>query len=274
MNRNKPFAERNIGMDVRPTSPQESPSHRKLKIAFFGTEARFSHRVLQKIVAAGVEIHAVFCDASEPFRPHLGFDIHSLDPPAPLDAMDTDESLEIKLHTDPSMPTYTIIDIGWQQKVPVYSIGRIRSQAVADTLEALKIDVACVACFNKRIPPRLLAIPRLGFLNLHPSLLPDYRGPEPIQWILHDLALPDQPAFAQGGVTVHWMDADFDTGDIAMQRTVELEPEMSYHFAERFCADEGAAVYVDLLAELEKGNIPRRPQGDSGFYRGRMQHPY
>ncbi|MEZ4833421.1 MAG: formyltransferase family protein [Caldilineaceae bacterium] len=59
-----------------------------------------------------------------------------------------------------------------------------------------------------------------GFLNLHPSLLPHYRGPDPIFWQLRDGVEPM-------GVTVHWMDVGVDTGDIAAQAPVALEDGLS-----------------------------------------------
>lgn len=247
-----------IATDNHPAVKISKSIDAQLRIAFFGTNGAFSHRVLSQLDSEALDICAIFCDASDPFQPHLAFDLHRLEPPPPLGP----EIEEIRLHTDSTVSTSTIIDIGWQLNIPVYSIGRIRSRTVNDTLEALKVDIVCVVCFNKRIPPSLLAIPRFGFLNLHPSMLPDYRGPEPLQWILHD--------GAQGGITIHWMDEDFDTGDIAYQEAIDFMPGTDYYVAERICADIGLKGYMHVLGELSNGNVPRTPQVTGGFYRGRL----
>ena len=99
-------------------------------------------------------------------------------------------------------------------------------------------------------------MPRLGFLNLHPSLLPAYRGPRPVYWQLRHQA--------PTGVTVHYMDEGLDTGDVAAQRPVALPPGLSEAQAERRLMLVGLDLLRGILAELAQGIVRRRPQPPGG----------
>ena len=85
-------------------------------------------------------------------------------------------------------------------------------------MSGLEPDVILVIGFPWRLPPALLALPRLGCVNTHPSLLPRYRGPNPLFWQFMN-------GETRGGLTVHRMDADFDTGPILVQRAIEIAPD-------------------------------------------------
>src|SRR6516165_1106580 len=88
---------------------------------------------------------------------------------------------------------------------------------VAGMLRPLEPDLIFTTGFSWKLPSELLALPRLGSVNAHPSLLPRYRGPNPLFWHF----MNDE---AQGGLTMHRMDADFDTGPILVQRVIEITP--------------------------------------------------
>jgi len=85
-------------------------------------------------------------------------------------------------------------------------------------LRGLEPDVIFTAGFPWKLPPTLLALPRLGCINAHPSLLPRYRGPNPLFWQFMN-------GETRGGLTIHRMDADFDTGPILAQRAIEIAPD-------------------------------------------------
>lgn len=103
------------------------------------------------------------------------------------------------------------------------------------------------------VPAALLALPTYGFLNLHPSLLPAYRGPAPLFWQLRD-------GCQTIGVTVHWMDADFDTGAVAAQSTLALPAGVTGAELELLCATKGADLLCQVLEQLHQGIFVRRPQ--------------
>jgi methionyl-tRNA formyltransferase len=126
-------------------------------------------------------------------------------------------------------------------------------------LAKLAPDVACVACFPYRIPTALLNVPPAGFLNLHPSLLPAYRGPAPLFWTFRN-------GEQQTGVTVHFMDEGLDTGDIVLQAPLTLPDGISGHAAETRCAALAGQLLVEAVQALADGRLPRRPQPAGGHY--------
>lgn len=82
---------------------------------------------------------------------------------------------------------------------------------LATLLKGYGVDLLIVFGFAWKLPAHVLAIPRLGALNIHVSMLPQYRGPAPLLWAIRN-------GDRTGGVTVHWMDEDFDTGNILTQQ--------------------------------------------------------
>src|SRR5260221_9626353 len=89
---------------------------------------------------------------------------------------------------------------------------------LAGVLRSLEPDLIFTTGFSWKLPPELLALPRLGCVNTHPSLLPRYRGPNPLFWQFMNRE-------TQGGLTMHRMDVDFDTGPILVQRAIEIAPD-------------------------------------------------
>lgn len=145
-------------------------------------------------------------------------------------------------------------------------MSRLAAPETAALLAAAGADVACVACFPRRIPSPLLALPRLGFLNLHPSLLPRYRGPAPLFWQLRH-------GETETGVTVHWMDEELDTGDIARQTALALPDGATGPELDRLLGAAGgrllASVCTGVSAPAGAAAPLRTPQPGSGSY-----HPW
>ncbi|WP_207229373.1 methionyl-tRNA formyltransferase [Ktedonosporobacter rubrisoli] len=129
-------------------------------------------------------------------------------------------------------------------------------QRLPEILQGLSPDLILVAGFPRKFPPALLDVPRLGCVNWHPSLLPRYRGPEPIFWQFMN-------GETQTGITFHRMDADIDTGPILVQRDMELDcaEDLSSYFAS-FLPPSLAAL-PDALQAIVSGNsgIPQPIEG-------------
>lgn len=87
-----------------------------------------------------------------------------------------------------------------------------------EEMEQLKPDVICVVAYGKLLPKRILEIPKYGCINVHASLLPQYRGAAPIQWSILN---GDKTT----GVTTMYMDAGMDTGDIILKEEVNIGEE-------------------------------------------------
>jgi methionyl-tRNA formyltransferase len=147
-----------------------------------------------------------------------------------------------------------IVHLAWARQIPVWEVGSLAGPATRAVLAELQPDLISVVCFPYVFPPALLELPRYGCINLHPSLLPAYRGPAPLFWI----ARQDE---RNTGVTLHFLDRGVDTGDIVAQVRFEREDGLSEAELEQQCAGEGAALLLEAVQRLEAGRpLPRSPQ--------------
>ena len=115
--------------------------------------------------------------------------------------------------------------------------------------------LVCVS-YGKILPPALLAVPTRGALNIHPSLLPAYRGATPIQSALRD-------GLTETGVTIIWMTPKMDAGDIAQVQRVSIEPVDDYGTLHDRLADVAADLIVLALARLSRGTLGHIAQDDA-----------
>ncbi len=122
-----------------------------------------------------------------------------------------------------------------------------------DALAALELDLFAVASYGKIVPQAILDLPRLGALNVHPSLLPLYRGATPLQSQLRDGA-------TRGGVTIIAMDAGMDTGDIVLQSVAPIGERETYGELHDRYAELGAAMLTNACDLVASGMATRTPQ--------------
>jgi len=143
---------------------------------------------------------------------------------------------------------------------PVMKPESMRDPAVRDALAALDADLFAVVAFGAILSRELLAVPRLGCINLHGSLLPHYRGASPVQRALWD-------GCSGSGVTTLWMDEGVDTGDLLLQRWSPIEaPDTAATLAARL-AELGGPLLAESLLLAHQGRAPRRPQPrEAGSY--------
>ncbi|MGA2349064.1 MAG: methionyl-tRNA formyltransferase [Terracidiphilus sp.] len=142
--------------------------------------------------------------------------------------------------------------------IPVTQPEKIRDNTeFRAQLESIAPDAIIVVAYGRLIPAWMLALPRLGCINLHASLLPRYRGAAPIQW-----------AVAMGDVftgnTTMLLEEGLDTGPILLQRAFGIAPELTAVELFDELADGGAPLMVRTLAGLEDGSIQPKPQNHSG----------
>jgi methionyl-tRNA formyltransferase len=135
--------------------------------------------------------------------------------------------------------------------LPVYQPTKIRTPEFETLFRTLDPEVAIIVAYGRIIPDKLLAIPRAGFINLHFSLLPAYRGAAPINWAL----INGEP---QTGITTMRIVAELDAGDILLQEVVPIDAaETAVDLATRLSA-QGAALLSRTLQQLDA--ITPRPQ--------------
>jgi methionyl-tRNA formyltransferase len=137
----------------------------------------------------------------------------------------------------------------------VYQPETIKSESAQEFLKRVAPDAVVIIAYGQIIPARLLTIPRLGWLNLHASLLPRYRGAAPIHW-----------AIANGetitGLTTMQIDAGMDTGPTLLRREVEIGPdETAPELAARMSA-LGADLIAESLLRFDRGDISPAPQDE------------
>ncbi len=139
--------------------------------------------------------------------------------------------------------------------VPVHQPEKIRSPEAQDLLRQLVPDCIVIIAYGQIIPARLLDIPKLGWINLHASLLPKYRGAAPINWAIAN-------GETQTGVTTMHIDAGMDTGHILLQEEIGIAPEETAPELAKSMAEAGAPLMLDTLRGLAAGKLTARPQNN------------
>ena len=193
-----------------------------MKIVFMGTP-EFAVPSLKALVGAGHEICGVFTQPDKP------------------------KNRGMKLQEPPVMEY--ALSIG----LPVFQPAKVRDGEALGILQALNPDLIAVAAYGKILPVDILALPRLGCVNVHSSLLPKYRGAAPINWAI--LNGEDET-----GVTIMYMAEGMDTGDILTQAKTPIG--LNENAAQLFVrlADIGAGLLVETVAALEAGKVSPVPQ--------------
>ncbi len=135
----------------------------------------------------------------------------------------------------------------------LYQPEKIRSESAETFFKRIAPDVVVIIAYGQIIPQTLIDIPRLGWINLHASLLPKYRGAAPINWAIVN-------GEKESGVTTMQVDAGMDTGPILLQQNLEIgrdetAPELSLRMA-----NAGAPLVADSLLALANGTISPRAQ--------------
>jgi methionyl-tRNA formyltransferase len=129
----------------------------------------------------------------------------------------------------------------------------LRSADVADRMRELRPDVVVVVAYGKIVPDAVLAIPCLGPVNIHASILPRYRGPAPIQWAIIN-------GETETGITTIMMDSGIDTGDILETASIPLTPDDTAQSLHDRLSVLGADVIITTLSGLAAGSITPRAQ--------------
>ena len=136
---------------------------------------------------------------------------------------------------------------------PIFQPAKIKEPQAIENIRGLTPDVIVVVAYGQILPRTVLEIPRLACLNLHASLLPRWRGAAPIQAAI---AAGD----SETGITVMYMDEGLDTGDILLQRNIEILPNDTGGSLHDRLAQIAPEALLESLQLLAAGNAPRVPQ--------------
>jgi len=196
-----------------------------LRIVFFGTPA-FAAPSLEALIASR---HTVVAVVSQPDRPRgRGHQLHPT-------------------------PTKTV---ALAHGIPVLQPAKIREPAFLDQVRALGADMGVVVAFGRILPDALLAIPRLGMINVHASVLPRYRGAAPIQ---RAVLAGDR----ETGVTIMRVESELDAGATFAVATVPIPQHATSGDVEAVLSTLGANLLVPVVDDLALGRAVETPQDHS-----------
>ncbi|HLJ80583.1 MAG TPA: methionyl-tRNA formyltransferase, partial [Ktedonobacterales bacterium] len=223
-----------------------------ISCVYFGMAGAFSRPPLEALLRAGVAV----CAVALPALP--GASVTNLDAPfavlpRPASAAGRRALPLLTPARDTDTDADTILQIAAARNIPVLELRRLNDPRTIAALTAFAPDVICVACFSRRIPSAILRAPRLGCLNVHPSLLPANRGSDPLFWTFRN-------GDAETGVTIHVMDEGLDSGPIVAQRTIPVAEGISKSELEHICAAVGGELLVEALRGLAEGRLTPQPQ--------------
>lgn len=192
-----------------------------MKILFFGTP-RFAEIILQGLFDNNFDVVGVVCQNDKPAG------------------------------RGNKMKTPHIVEIAREKGVPVYQFEKIREHI--EDFKAIDYDLAVTASYGKILPKSFLDLKPC--INVHPSMLPKYRGATPIQSALLN-------GDTMTGVTIMKTEVGMDDGDIFVQKEVEILPEDDYVSLLDKLANVGLDLLIETLHKIENGNAVRTPQDDS-----------
>jgi methionyl-tRNA formyltransferase len=147
-------------------------------------------------------------------------------------------------------------EVALAAKLPVHQPEKIRAPEVQELLQSYSPDFIVIIAYGQIIPARLLTIPKFGWINLHASLLPKYRGAAPINWAIVN-------GETRTGLTTMRIDTGMDTGDILLQREYGIEPNESAAALTTRLSEAGAPLMAETLRGLASGMVIPRPQDHS-----------
>jgi methionyl-tRNA formyltransferase len=143
--------------------------------------------------------------------------------------------------------------VALEQQLQLWQPEKVDAPEFIALFRQLQPDVVVVVAFGQKIPATILFEPKFGCINVHGSLLPQYRGAAPIQWSV----LNGDPT---AGVTTMYMDEGWDTGDIIAQAALPVTPDENFGTVYHKLAELGGTLLVQTLATVETGTASRTVQ--------------
>jgi len=144
-------------------------------------------------------------------------------------------------------------DVALASGLYVYQPEKIKSDSAYEFFKRMAPDAVVIIAYGQIVPARLIEIPRLGWINLHASLLPKYRGAAPVNWAIIN-------GETRTGLTTMLIDVGLDSGPILMQSAMEIGPDETAPELARRLAEAGAPLMVQSLRRLARAEITPQPQ--------------
>jgi methionyl-tRNA formyltransferase len=141
--------------------------------------------------------------------------------------------------------------------LPIFQPEKVRDASFLETFYQIKPDMVVVVAFGQILPKEIIDYPPLQCLNIHPSLLPKYRGAAPINW-------PIIRGETKTGVTIMLMDEGMDSGDILLQQETDIEAAETYGDLHDRLAQLGAIMLIKTIEQVVAGTAQRKSQDAAG----------
>ena len=141
------------------------------------------------------------------------------------------------------------------QSLPVYQPTTLRDGEALELVKSLAPELTVVAAYGKLLPEEILAVPPLGSINVHSSLLPKYRGAAPINWAILN-------GEKTTGVSIMYMAKALDAGDVILQKSTAIGPDEDAPALTARLAELGAEALSETVAALAAGTATRTPQDE------------
>jgi methionyl-tRNA formyltransferase len=168
----------------------------------------------------------------------------------------TDEEI-IAVISRPGDQGESIKDIAFRYYLPLYQPPEnVNDHKFIEVLRKLKPDLFISMYFGRLFSPELLDVPKLGCINMHPSLLPKGRGQGPSTW-------PIVYGDTETGQTIHYLDEGIDSGDIIAQRAIPIDPGDTSSTLGTKLEDLGFKLFTEMWPLIASGKAPRTPQDHS-----------
>jgi len=178
--------------------------------------------------------------------------------------IDINKIITYEVSSDISRGQESIIDVANDLGIAISSPYRITSELINEIRE-IEPDMI-ISCYYRKIFPReLISIPKIGIVNIHPSLLPYYRGPVPTAWAI----LNGENEF---GVTIHMVDSGIDTGDILIQEKYLIDNEETGYELYMRAMEIGSKVFIENFDDLINNKIEPQKQSPGGSYFGKLEN--
>ena len=198
-----------------------------MRILFMGTP-EFAVEQLRRLVETGHEICGVFAQPDKP------------------------KNRGMKMTFSP------VKEYALSQGLDVYQPTKMRDGSALEIVEKLQPELTVVAAYGRILPEDILAVPPMGSINVHSSILPQYRGAAPINWAILD-------GCKETGVTIMHMAKELDAGDIICVKKTEILPDENAQELTYRLALLGADALEEAVAQLANGTAARTPQDHSAF---------
>jgi methionyl-tRNA formyltransferase len=223
-------------------APQQTQEHfedavqsgAEYRVVFFGSTGVLSYAALAELLKRKVNVVNIVAPGTAP------------------DNLSKDSLTRIPLIQTPKHDTIELLAL--EHGIPVTYVQQLDKLDAFTHIQEYAPDFIFIACFPFILPKALWQLPKIACVNLHPSLLPTYRGPQPLFWQL-------KKAEPHTGVTLHLVNDVIDGGDIILQKEVALKPGMRDRAINNLLGQYGGRLFAEAIRLYHAKRVKPRKQG-------------